>query len=154
MSEPMRFDELGQVLRSSQDAELQGGDALAEARAKLLLPRPRRPLRRLAAAAFVLTLAAGGILTELMADSTSLLVPADRDAVRSALARLKIHRLLAGYRGKPAADIDSILDAVDALQAYALANAATLEEVEVNPLICTPGTAIAADALIRKAETP
>ena len=103
---------------------------------------------------FVLTLAAGGILTELLADSTSLLVPADRDAVRSALARLKIQRLLTGYRGKPAADIDAILDAVDALQAYALANAATLEEVEVNPLICTPGTAIAADALIRKAEIP
>ncbi|MEZ4441329.1 MAG: hypothetical protein R3B72_19675 [Polyangiaceae bacterium] len=62
MSEPMRFDELGQVLRSSQDAELQGGDALAEARAKLLLPRPRRPLRRLAAAAFVLTLAAAVVV--------------------------------------------------------------------------------------------
>ena len=117
--------------------------------AELLIGITRDP-----AHGFVLTLAAGGILTELLADSTSLLVPADRDAVRSALARLKIHRLLAGYRGKPAADIDAILDAVDALQAYALANAATLEEVEVNPLICTPGTAIAADALIRKAETP
>ena len=124
-------------------------EMIQEGVAELLIGITRDP-----AHGFVLTLAAGGILTELMADSTSLLVPADRDAVRSALARLKIHRLLAGYRGKPAADIDSILDAVDALQAYALANAATLEEVEVNPLICTPGTAIAADALIRKAETP
>ena len=70
------------------------------------------------------------------------------DDLRGALDHAPAHR------GDLAADIDAILDAVDALQAYALANAATLEEVEVNPLICTPGTAIAADALIRKAETP
>ena len=40
---------------------------------------------------------------------------------------------------------------VDALQAYVLANLDSLEEAEINPLICTPTRAVAADALIRKA---
>jgi len=41
---------------------------------------------------------------------------------------------------------------MDAVQAYVLANADQVEEVEINPLICTQQTAIAADALIRKAQ--
>lgn len=113
--------------------------------AELLLGVTRDP-----AHGFVLTLAAGGTLTELLQDSASLLVPASRAEVQTALTRLKAAKLLSGYRGAPAADMDAILDAVDALQAYVLANAETLEEVEINPLICTPTRAVAADALIRK----
>lgn len=100
---------------------------------------------------FVLTLAAGGVLTELLEDSASLLLPAARDDMETALRGLKVFALLAGFRGKPAADLGAILDAIEAIQAYALANADDLEEVEVNPLICTATGAIAADALIRKA---
>ncbi|MFY0616256.1 acetate--CoA ligase family protein [Shimia sp.] len=103
-----------------------------------------------AAHGFVLTLAAGGVLAELLEDSTSLLVPSSRVDVKIALSKLKCTKLLAGYRGAPAANIDAILDAVDALQSYVLANTATLEEVEINPLMCTPTRAVAADALIRK----
>ncbi len=39
---------------------------------------------------YVLTLAAGGTLTEILKDSRSLLVPASRDHVRTALELLKI----------------------------------------------------------------
>ncbi len=99
---------------------------------------------------FVLTLAAGGVLTEVMADSTQLLVPASRDAVRTALADLKIAPMLNGFRGAEPANLDAILAAVDALQAYVLANLNSLQEAEINPLICTPTRAVAADALIRK----
>jgi len=59
--------------------------------------------------------------------------------------------MLAGYRGKPGADMGAILDAVAAVQAYVLANAHSVSEVEINPLICTPERAVAVDALIRKA---
>lgn len=100
---------------------------------------------------FVLTIASGGILTELMQDSQSLLVPAPPDAVKQALFRLRVVKLLTGYRGKPGADIPSILSAVSAIQSYVLANAHKVAEVEVNPLLCTPFNAIAADALIREA---
>lgn len=96
---------------------------------------------------YVLTLAAGGTLTELLDDRAHLLLPAPREAVRDALLSLRIAPLLTGYRGKRAAHLDAILDAVDALQAYVTAHRPL--EVEVNPLICTPAAAIAADALVR-----
>lgn len=100
---------------------------------------------------FVLTLAAGGALTELWQDAQSLLVPASRISVDAALRRLRIWPLIDGYRGGPAADLGAVLDAVEAVQAYVVANAAHLAEVEINPLICTPDGAVAVDALIRTA---
>jgi acetyl-CoA synthetase len=45
--------------------------------------------------------------------------------------------------------MDAILAAINAVQAYVVDNAARLEEVEINPLICTSDAAIAVDALIR-----
>lgn len=100
---------------------------------------------------FVLTLAAGGTMTEIMADAVSLMVPSDDDALKQALTRLKIYPLLTGFRGNSPANIDAICTAVQAIQAYVIENADTVCEVEVNPLICTPVRAVTADALIRKA---
>jgi succinyl-CoA synthetase beta subunit len=99
---------------------------------------------------FVLTLAAGGTLTEILQDSCSLLLPASDAAIDAALDGLKIAKLLAGYRGKPAADRAAILRAVTSVQAYVLAEAEGLEEIEINPLLCTPEDAVAADALMRR----
>ncbi|WP_299669234.1 acetate--CoA ligase family protein [uncultured Ruegeria sp.] len=100
---------------------------------------------------FVLTLGAGGVLTEILRDTTSLLIPSTPESIRSALDDLKIAPLLAGYRGQPAADMDEVIAAVLAVQSYVTQNADTLGEVEINPLLCTPTRAVAVDALIRKA---
>ncbi|WP_420857922.1 acetate--CoA ligase family protein [Marivivens marinus] len=100
---------------------------------------------------FVLTLGAGGVLTELLEDSASVLIPASRGAIEQILSKLKYRKILEGYRGAATADMPKIIDAVIAVQAYVLANADRVEEVEVNPLICTQTAAIAADALIRRA---
>jgi acyl-CoA synthetase (NDP forming) len=100
---------------------------------------------------FVLTLGSGGVLTELWADTAALLVPVSDAAIGAALDRLKVGRLLAGYRGRPAADRAAVIAAIRAVEAYAIAAADRLEEVEVNPLLCTPTRAVAADALIREA---
>ncbi len=100
---------------------------------------------------FVLTLRAGGVLAELWEDSASLLVPAAAAEIEAALGRLRVARLLGGYRGRPAADRGAVVAAVLAVQRYVVENAARVEEVEVNPLICTPARAVAADALIREA---
>lgn len=101
---------------------------------------------------FVLTLAAGGVLTEIMQDSASLLLPTTPDDINAALDSLRVAPLLHGHRGKPAADRAAIVNAVLAVQSYVTDNAARLEEVEINPLICTPTRAVAADALIRIGE--
>jgi len=100
---------------------------------------------------FVLTLGAGGTLTELLDDSQSLLLPTDEYSIKEALSRLKVASLLNGYRGKAAANLPAILHAVQAVQAYVLANGSHVEEIEINPLICTPTRAVAADALLREA---
>lgn len=101
---------------------------------------------------FVLTLAAGGILTELMRDSASLLVPAGAHQVETALNSLRIAQLLKGFRGKPAADISAIVATIMAVQDYVQAHAENLEELEINPLLCCPTRAVAADTLIRQEE--
>ena len=101
---------------------------------------------------FCLTLGAGGTMTELLADTQTLLIPATRADVETALKRLRTWPLLAGFRGKPAADLPAVLAAVDAIQSYVVENATRVEEVEINPLLCTPTSAVAADALIREAQ--
>ncbi len=98
---------------------------------------------------YVLTLAAGGTLTEIIADSTSLLLPVTGAEIRAALGRLGTAALLRGYRGRPAAGTEAIVAAVLAVQDYVGHHRGRIAEVEINPLICTPDRAVAADALIR-----
>jgi acyl-CoA synthetase (NDP forming) len=100
---------------------------------------------------YVLTLAAGGILTELLADSSSLLVPAGKQEILTAIDNLKVSRLLYGYRGGDSADKGAIVDAVMAMQNYVIATLP--QEVEINPLMCGPDKAVAADALIKTGES-
>lgn len=100
---------------------------------------------------FVLTLGAGGVLTEILNDTRSLLLPIQAHEIEQALGTLRCAPLLRGYRGQPAAHVPSIVAAVLAVQSYVLAHADTVSEVEVNPLLCTPDRAVAVDALIRKA---
>ena len=98
---------------------------------------------------FVLTLAAGGIYTEIHRDSTSLLLPASDKQIDAALSRLRLAPLLDGFRGQAPTDRPAIVRAVQSVAAYVEANAATLAEVEVNPLLCLAEGAIAVDALIK-----
>ncbi|WP_299043946.1 acetate--CoA ligase family protein [uncultured Tateyamaria sp.] len=100
---------------------------------------------------FVLTLGAGGTLTELLQDTASMLLPATDQDIVVALGKLRCAPVLAGYRGAASVDRSALIDAILAVQAYVLANADAVSEVEVNPLICTPTRAVAVDALIRKA---
>ena len=98
---------------------------------------------------FVMTLGAGGTMTEILDDTTSLLLPVTAEDVRAALDRLRIAPVLSGYRGASAADCSGIASAVLAVQDYVIANSEVVREVEVNPLLATPNRAVAADALIR-----
>lgn len=100
---------------------------------------------------FVLTLAAGGVMTEILKDSTTLVLPVTSQDVTEAFQRLKIAPILNGYRGQPAADMAALVDAVMSVQSYVQHNMNDVLEVEINPIIATPTTAIAVDALIRRA---
>ncbi|MGO9512954.1 MAG: acetate--CoA ligase family protein [Steroidobacteraceae bacterium] len=99
----------------------------------------------------VLVLGAGGVLTELLSDSVTLLPPWTHGSVESAVRSLKIAKLLAGYRGKPPGDVDALIDTILNVTRYASANLAALIEIDVNPVIVRPAGkgAVAVDALIR-----
>jgi acetyl-CoA synthetase len=97
---------------------------------------------------FVLTLGAGGQMTELLSDTHSLLLPVGEDAVVQALKSLKIAPLLAGYRGKPGANLSAVVQAILAIQDCVLAERDRIVEVEVNPLIAGTTRAVAVDALV------
>lgn len=99
---------------------------------------------------FVMTLAAGGTLTEILQDSASVLLPASEADLETALNSLRVSRLLNGYRGAAAANREALMAAIRAVEAYVLENALGLEEIEINPLLCTPTDAVAADALMRR----
>jgi acyl-CoA synthetase (NDP forming) len=100
-----------------------------------------------------LLIGAGGILAELIIDTAIILLPATHDNFEVALGRLKISRLIDGYRGR-AGDRPAVIAAMKAVARFAEAHAATLEELDVNPLLVLPSGqgAIAADALIRLRE--
>ena len=101
----------------------------------------------------VMVLGAGGVLTELLRDTITLLPPFTRTAIEGALHRLTVWKLLAGYRGKPPGDVSALVEAALACARYAEANVSTLVELDINPVIvCPEGQgAIAVDALIRLA---
>jgi acyl-CoA synthetase (NDP forming) len=98
-----------------------------------------------------LVIGSGGTLAELVADTASLLLPATRQSVQEALMSLKVGHLLTGFRGAPAGDIPAAVDAILAVADFATKNAATLCELDVNPLIILRAGkgVVAADALIR-----
>lgn len=101
---------------------------------------------------YVLTLAAGGVLTEILTDSVSLLIPSSAADVKAALTDLRISKQLSGFRGQPAADMNAIVEAVMAVQRFVTDHVGRIDELEINPLLCTPTKAIAADALITLGE--
>jgi acetyl-CoA synthetase len=102
----------------------------------------------------VLVLGTGGVLTELLHDSTSLLPPFTAPRIQAALGRLRLARLLGGFRGKPAGDIDALVRAVLAITRYAADHRDRLLELDVNPIIVRPEGrgVVAVDTLIRLLE--
>ncbi len=101
----------------------------------------------------MLVIATGGVLVELVADTTVLLLPVERPAVEDALAALKIDQLLDGYRGAPAGDRNATIDAILAVANLATDQWDTLVELDINPLMVRPDGdgVVAVDALIRMA---
>jgi acetate---CoA ligase (ADP-forming) len=93
----------------------------------------------------VLTVGAGGVLTEVMRDVAHLVLPADRAEIRAALLGLRCAPLLTGHRGAPRADLDALVAVVARIAEVALDTVS----LEVNPLIVTAEGVWACDALIQ-----
>ena len=96
-----------------------------------------------------MTLASGGVLTELVADAVTILLPADRVELEEALGRLRVSRLLNGFRGAAPVDRTMIVDALSRLVAHLCREGNDVVEVEINPLFILRDRVCAVDALMR-----
>jgi acetate---CoA ligase (ADP-forming) len=95
-------------------------------------------------------LAAGGIYTEIYRDRSLRLAPVDLATAREMIAEVRGLKALAGYRGKPAGDLEAVARAVVVLSR--LANEPTVREAEVNPLLVRADGVVAVDAVVRMAQ--
>jgi acyl-CoA synthetase (NDP forming) len=97
-----------------------------------------------------LTLGMGGVTAEVLADTVTLVLPATEAEVLAALRRLRLWPLLDGYRGRTKADVAALAALAVRLGAL-MAEDASLEEIEINPVLVREIGAVAVDALIRRA---
>jgi hypothetical protein len=97
----------------------------------------------------VLAVGLGGIFTELLKDVRLLPVGLGRREIEAALRRLKGAALFDAFRGAPARDISTVVDAVMALDAFVRAHP-EVREIDINPLaVFAEGEgAVVLDALI------
>jgi acetate---CoA ligase (ADP-forming) len=99
----------------------------------------------------VVTVAAGGELVEVLADSASRLAPVDDDEAGAMIGELRVARLLDGHRGRPVLDRAAAARALAAVSRLGAAWGERLGTVEVNPLRVLPEGAVALDALVEVA---
>jgi acetyltransferase len=78
---------------------------------------------------------AGGILVELVEEVSFRLLPVNSDDARAMLEELKLSKLLDGFRGKPAGDVDALVRAICGLSRFYLENRHQFADLEINPLI-------------------
>ncbi len=93
---------------------------------------------------------AGGIQVELYKDIAVSIAPLDIDGALQAIARTQVAKLLAGFRGAPAADIDAVARTVSAVSRFIAEHASHISEVEINPLAVMEGNkgCVALDCVI------
>lgn len=89
----------------------------------------------------------GGIGAELLGDRSLGFPPLNERLARRMLESLKIWPLLMGYRGRPTADIDKLVEMLIRLS-YIAADYPEIKELDINPLLVTPSDVIALDARI------
>ncbi|MGB5836281.1 MAG: acetate--CoA ligase family protein [Albidovulum sp.] len=95
-----------------------------------------------------MTIGSGGILVELVGDAETLLLPTTAADIEAAIRRLKVARLLDGFRGGKRADIPALARQLASFTKAVIAHADTLAEVEINPLFVGDAGLVAVDVLL------
>jgi acetyltransferase len=103
--------------------------------------------RRDATFGAVLMLGAGGVATEVLGDTVLELPPLNERLATGMIDRLRIAPLLRGYRGRPGAGLEQLLEVLIRFS-YLVADYPEITEIEVNPLLAGPDEAVALDARI------
>ncbi|MGR6971097.1 acetate--CoA ligase family protein [Streptomyces cynarae] len=95
------------------------------------------------------TVGLGGVLVEVLRDAAVRVPPFGEEQARDMLSELRGRALLDGVRGRPAADLDALVEVVLRVQRMALELGDRIAELDINPLMVLPRGqgAVALDAL-------
>lgn len=80
----------------------------------------------------------GGVSIELFKDVSRRLLPLTPQSARAMIAETRCSELLGGYRGRPACDVDALVDTLVKLSDFVVEHAHRIEELEINPLAVRP----------------
>jgi acetyltransferase len=95
----------------------------------------------------VLMIGMGGVTAELFGDKALGFPPLNERLARRMIESLKIYPLLRGYRGSRPKNTDALIQALIRLS-YLAADYPEITELDINPLLVTPGEVIALDARV------
>ena len=95
----------------------------------------------------VIMVGMGGVAAEVFRDRALALPPLNESLARRMLESLKSWPLLQGYRGKPGANIDRLIEILMRFS-YLVADYPEIKELDVNPLLVTPEDVIGLDARV------
>lgn len=103
-----------------------------------------------AAVGWGMLVGAGGTAAEVFEDIAIRLIPIDRNAANDMLAELRISRLLRGFRGSPAHDVDALVTCIVRFSEMIDRLDNRLIEAEINPLLVLPAGegVVAVDGLV------
>jgi acetyltransferase len=98
----------------------------------------------------VLLFGSGGVMVEVYNDVALRRCPITRREAHSMIAEVKGARLLRGFRGRPAADVEALEDTLVRVSEFAMHMGGHLAELDINPLLVLPaGRGVkAVDALV------
>ena len=97
----------------------------------------------------VLVLGSGGILTELVGDAVTVLLPATSKDIEQALQSLRTAKLLGGFRGRPKANFARMSDQIHKICSSYVSHQSEIFEIEINPMFVYQEDMVAIDALIQ-----
>lgn len=90
----------------------------------------------------------GGAAVEVIGDTAMALPPLNPVLARALVERTRVARLLRGYRDRPPADMDAILDVLTRV-ARLVMDLDVVKELDINPLLADADGVVAVDARIR-----
>ena len=90
----------------------------------------------------------GGTAVEIIRDKSLELPPLNTALARAQIERTRVAALLKGYRDRPAADIDGLVNVLMQLSSI-VADHAEIVELDINPLLCDQNGVIGVDGRIR-----
>lgn len=100
-----------------------------------------------------LTIGSGGVLVDLIGDVSTIILPTHSGEIKEVIKRLKVFKLLDGFRGKPKVKLDFVVDAIMKLIIFAQENLNLISEIEINPMFVYEDSVLMVDALIYAFDT-